>query len=747
MDYAIVKAARRTKNAGFTPEPRALAPSRPATRETNHMASTTSSPSTPAAPVTFAREADVFVVTIDNPPVNALGVDVRRGLVAAIAAAEADSAARAVLIVGAGRNFIAGADIREFGQTPQPPSLPEVCLAIENCSKPVVAAIHGAALGGGLEVALAAHYRIAAPHAKLGLPEVALGLLPGSGGTQRAPRLVGVKPALDLMLSGRHAGAKEALSLGLVDKLGNDADARAEGLAYAKELVAANAPVRRTREAAGLADTEASRAALEAARADTAKKSRGLFSPMKIIEAVEAALTLPFDEGMALERKLFMQCIDSPQRAGLIHAFFAEREVLKAPETKAAKPRALDAAGIVGGGTMGAGIAVAMLDAGLPVTMIERDDTQLARGRANVEKVYDGLIKKGRMTDEAKAAVMARFDGSTSYDALAQVDIVVEAVFEDMAVKKAVFAELDRVCKPGAVLATNTSYLDIDEIAASISRPQDVVGLHFFSPANIMKLLEIVVPAKVSADVVATGFELAKKLKKVPVRAGVCDGFIGNRILAVYRQAADHMMEDGASPYQIDEAVRNFGYPMGPFQVSDLAGGDIGWATRKRKAATRDPKARYVQIADRICERGWFGQKTQRGYYLYPEGARTGQPDPEVLAIIDAERQRAGVTPRAFTEDEIMRRYMAAMVNEGANVVHQGIALRPLDVDVTFLYGYGFPRHRGGPMKYADTVGLAKVLADIREFAKEDPLFWQPSPLLVDLVERGADFSSLNQSN
>ena len=548
------------------------------------------------------------------------------------------------------------------------------------------------------------------------------------------------------MLSGRHAGAKEALSLGLVDRLGNDADALAEGLAYANELVAAKAPVRRTRDAGALADKEASRAALEAARADTAKKSRGLFSPMKIIEAVEGALTLPFDEGMALERKLFLQCIDSPQRAGLIHAFFAEREVLKAPETRSAKPRPLESAGIVGGGTMGAGIAVAMLDAGMPVTMIERDDTQLARGRANVEKVYDGLIKKGRLTPEAKAAVMARFSGSTSYDALASVDIVVEAVFEEMGVKKAVFAELDRVCKRGAVLATNTSYLDIDEIAASISRPQDVVGLHFFSPANIMKLLEIVVPAKVSADVVATGFELAKKLKKVPVRAGVCDGFIGNRILAVYRQAADHMMEDGASPYQIDEAVRNFGYPMGPFQVSDLAGGDIGWATRKRKAATRDPEARYVQVADRICERGWFGQKTQRGYYLYPEGARTGVPDPEVLAIIDAERERAGIKPRAFTEEEIMRRYMAAMINEGANVVLQRIALRPLDVDVTFLYGYGFPRHRGGPMKYADTVGLPKVLADIQEFAKEDPIFWKPSPLLVQLVERGADFASLNQS-
>ena len=717
-----------------------------ATTDSQPPVASASAPTTAPGPVSWQRDGEILVVTIDNPPVNALGVDVRRGLMAALDAAEADAAASAVLLIGAGRNFIAGADIREFGLPPQMPSLPEVCARIESCARPVVAAVHGAALGGGLEVALSAHYRLAMPSARLGLPEVQLGLLPGAGGTQRTPRLIGAAAALDLMLSGRHAGAAEALSLGLVDRLGVGADVRAEGLVYARELAATRAPVRRTRDARGLADAEASRAAIEAARADTARKGRGLFSPAKIVEAVEAALALPFEQGLARERELFLQCLDSPQRAGLVHAFFAEREVLKAPETRAAAPRALASAGIVGGGTMGAGIAVAMLDAGLPVVMIERDAESLARGRGHVQKVYDGLLRKGRLTAEDLAAVMARFTGSTTYDALATVDLVVEAVFEDMAVKKAVFAELDRVCKPGAVLATNTSYLDIDEIASSITRPQDVLGLHFFSPANIMKLLEIVVPRQVTADVVATGFELARRLKKVPVRAGVCDGFIGNRILAVYRQAADHMMEDGASPYDIDAAVRNFGYPMGPFQVSDLAGGDIGWATRKRKAATRDPQARYVQVADRICERGWFGQKTQRGYYLYPEGARTGVPDPEVLAIIDAERVRAGIKPRAFTEEEIMRRYMAAMINEGANVVHQRIALRPLDVDVTFLYGYGFPRHRGGPMKYADTVGLPKVLADIREFAKEDPIFWKPSPLLVELVERGADFASLNQS-
>ncbi|MFM0243918.1 short chain enoyl-CoA hydratase /3-hydroxyacyl-CoA dehydrogenase [Burkholderia sp. GAS332] len=702
---------------------------------------------TPSADVvTRELRGKVLLVTIDHAPVNALSADVRRGLLAAIEAADADSAVEAVLIVGAGRNFIAGADIREFGKPPVPPSLPDVCNRIEACAKPVVAAIHGAALGGGLEVALAAHYRLAVNGAKLGLPEVQLGLLPGAGGTQRTPRLIGAPAALDLILSGRHAGAKEALALGLIDRLGSSDDILAEGLAYVHELLAAHAPVRRTRDAAALSDRAASLAAVATARAETTKKSRGLFSPLKIVDAVEAAIEHAFEDGLRLERKLFLECIDSPQRAGLIHAFFAEREVLKAPETREAKPRALNKIGVVGGGTMGAGIAVAVLDAGLPVTMIERDDASLARGRAHIEKVYDGLIAKGRMSAEKKADVMSRWQGSTSYDALADADLVIEAVFEDLEVKKAVFAELDRVCKAGAVLATNTSYLDIDAIASSISRPADVIGLHFFSPANIMKLLEVVVPKQVSADVVATAFELAKKLRKTPVRAGVCDGFIGNRVLAVYRSAADAMMEDGASPYQIDAAVRAFGFPMGPFQVVDLAGGDIGWATRKRRAATRNPKARYVQIADRLCERGWFGQKTGRGFYLYPEGSRSGSPDPEVEAIIDAERERADITPRTFTDEEIMRRYMAAMINEGANVVHEGIALRPLDVDVTFLYGYGFPRYRGGPMKYADTVGLATVLADIREFAKEDPLFWQASPLLIDLVERGADFASLNQT-
>jgi 3-hydroxyacyl-CoA dehydrogenase len=696
--------------------------------------------------VLTARHGDVLVATVQNPPVNALSVEVRRGLLAAVDQAESEPEVRALVLVGAGRGFIAGADIREFGKPPLPPALPEVCNRIEACGKPVVAALHGAALGGGLEVAMAAHYRVALPDAKLGLPEVQLGLIPGSGGTQRAPRLMGVKPAIELMLSGRHIGPREAKDAGLVDGIAEGTDAQAAGLAFAADLLRAGVGVRRTRDRAMAQDMDAARAALREIRAETAKKTRGLFSPLKIVEAVEAGLDLPFEEALRNERQLFLQCVDSPQRTGLVHAFFAEREVAKAPETKSAQPRPIASVGVVGGGTMGAGIAVAVLDAGLPVTMVERDEASIARGRANVAKVYEGLVAKGRMTGEARDQVMSRFRGSTTYADLEDTDLVIEAVFEDMDVKKAVFAELDRVCKPGAVLATNTSYLDIDAIAAGTSRPQDVIGLHFFSPANIMKLLEIVVPARVSADVVATAFALAKKLRKVPVRAGVCDGFIGNRILARYRQAADYMVEDGASPYEIDEAMRGFGYPMGPFQVSDLAGGDIGWATRKRKAATRDPRARYVQVADRICERGWFGQKTGRGWYLYPEGARTGTPDPEVLAIIDAERERAGVKPRRFGAEEIVRRYLAAMVNEGANVVHEGIALRPLDVDVTFLYGYGFPRYRGGPMKYADMVGLDRILADVREFAQEDPLFWQPSPLLVELVAQGRNFESLNRA-
>ncbi len=703
----------------------------------------TDSASTGAA--STRRYDDILVVTIDHPPVNALSAAVRGDLARVIREAQADPQVRAVLLMGAGKNFIAGADIREFGKPPQAPILPEVCNQIEASAKPVVAVLHGAALGGGLEIAMAAHYRVALEGAKLGLPEVNLGLLPGAGGTQRAPRLMGAQASLDLMLTGKHLSARAALEAGLVDTLSSDADPLDAGLAYTRQLLAVGAGPRRSRDAGALADKTVALAQVEAAAGRIAATTRGLYSPAKIVEAVRAAIELPFDEGLSTERALFLQCLDSPQRAGLIHAFFAERDTAKMPG-QPARPRRLERLGIVGGGTMGAGIAVAALDAGFPVTMVEQDDAALERGRARVAQVYDLLLKKGRLTPQERESRLARFTGATDYGALDDADLIIEAVFEDMAVKQAVFAQLDRVAKPGAVLATNTSYLDVDRIAAATRGPADVLGLHFFSPANIMKLLEVVVGEHTAADTVATGFELARRLRKIPVRAGVCDGFIGNRILAVHRQAADMMMEDGASPYEIDAAVRAFGYPMGPYQMADLAGGDIGWATRKRRAPTRDPAQRYVQIPDRLCERGWFGQKTGRGFYLYPDGARQGEQDPEVLAIIAAERARARVTPRSFTPEDIQRRYLAAMINEAANVLLQGIAQRPSDIDVVFLAGYGFPRHRGGPMHYADSVGLDRVLADIRGYAQEDPAFWKPSPLLVQLAESGRNFASLNQT-
>ncbi|WP_404300560.1 3-hydroxyacyl-CoA dehydrogenase NAD-binding domain-containing protein [Alicycliphilus denitrificans] len=696
------------------------------------------------APVQMEVHGPVLLVTINHPPVNALGLPVRQGLAAAADRLEQDPSIAAMLIVGGGGNFVGGADIREFGKPRQPPFVRDICARLEGASKLVVAAIQGAALGGGLELALSAHYRLAVDGARLGLPEVLLGLLPGSGGTQRLPRLIGVSAALDLMLTGRHIGAEEALALGLVDRIGKGGDAAKAGLTYVEELLRAKTAPRPTRSAGAVRGDEQDLNALAVARETQRKRSPLLLSPHLIVDAVEASVRDSFDDAMVFEQRVFQQCVDSPQRAGLIHAFFSERQATKVPEADRGKARPIEQVGVVGGGTMGAGIAVAALNADLRVTLLERDAGSLARGVERIENVYADLVAKGRMTPEGRDAVLHRLTSSTEYAALGDSDLVIEAVFEDMAIKHAVFMELDRVCKPGALLATNTSYLDIDEIAARTSRPQDVIGLHFFAPAHVMRLLEVVVPRLASADAVATAFAFARRLKKVAVRAGVCDGFIGNRILSVYRRAADYMIEDGASPYEIDEALRSFGYPMGPLQVSDLSGGDIGWATRKRQAATRDPKQRYVQIADRIAERGWFGQKTGRGWYLYRDGARVGQPDPEVLAIVDEERKRAGITPRPFKPEEILRRYLAAMINEGANVVHEGIALRPLDVDVVFVHGFGFPRFRGGPMFYADSQGLGSILADIETFAKEDPAFWRPSPLLVELVREGRNFASLN---
>ncbi|WP_179381152.1 3-hydroxyacyl-CoA dehydrogenase NAD-binding domain-containing protein [Jannaschia marina] len=685
-------------------------------------------------PVTYSVTDGIAVITVDNPPVNALGHAVRAGLSEAIATFTADADAQIAVLRGGGKLFLGGADISEFGKPLQEPGLPTVVNEIEACPKPVVAAIHGVALGGGLEVALGCHYRLAMPGTKLGLPETTLGILPGAGGTQRAPRLVGLDAAAEMITGAKPVTAEKAVEIGLVDRLGDGGDVAAAGRAYAGDLLAEGAGPRPTR------DIPAPEGTLAQKRAEAEWKFKGQVAQVTALDAIAAGLDRPFDEGLAEERRLFQTLIETPQRAGLIHAFFSERAVTKLPELKGVSPRNLSHVGVIGGGTMGAGIATSALLAGLVVTLVERDEAAAGKARETIGRNLDAAVKRGKLTDERRQTSLASLATVTGYDALAEADLAIEAVFEDMEVKKGVFARLDAAMKPGAVLATNTSYLDINEIARATSRPADVIGLHFFSPAHIMKLLEIVVADDTAPEVTATAFALAKRLGKTPVRAGVCDGFIGNRILSHYRAAADHMVLDGASPYDVDRALVAFGFAMGPYQVSDLAGLDIGYATRERKAATAHPRDRSPTFADALYHAGRLGQKTGKGYYDYSEDRR-GAQDPEVLDLVA--EARAG-SQRRFTPEEIQRRYMAAMVNEAAQVVDEGIARRPLDVDVVFLHGYGFPRHLGGPMHWADAQGHDRILADITEFAKTDDHFWQPAPLLQRLLAEGRSFADLN---
>ncbi len=688
--------------------------------------------------VSIEEVGPVALVVIDNPPVNATSHAVREGLVTAFRALAARPEIEVIALYCAGRTFIAGADIREFGKPPREPSLPDVCNLIEASETPVLAVVHGTALGGGFEVALAAHSRVALPGARVGLPEVTLGVLPGAGGTQRTPRLIGVAAAVEMITSGRQVGAQEALELGLVDRIG-DGTPREAALAAAEDVRAGRLAARRSGELQAAPDD----AALTKARERLARTQPHLVSPLKAVDAIAAGIG-PLDEGLRLERQLFMECIESPQRAGLIHAFFAERAVAKIPEADAT-PRPVESVGVIGGGTMGSGIATAVLLAGLPVMLAERDDEALARGRGTIEKNLAQAVKRGKLAEEKRTAILAdALTTTTDLEAFAETDLVVEAVFEDMGVKTDIFGRLDKVCKPGAVLATNTSYLDVNEIAAATSRPADVIGLHFFSPAHVMRLLEVVVADRTAPEVVVTGFALAKRLRKVAVRAGVCDGFIGNRILAHYRKAADYLMLDGASPAEIDDAIRGFGFAMGPFQVSDLAGLDIGYATRKRLAPTRPAEERYSAVADRIVERGWLGRKTGRGFYDYPEEGAP-QPNPEVEPILAEERETAGVTPRRFTADEIVDRFMTAMVSEAVRVLEDGIALRPIDIDAVFLFGYGFPRFRGGPMHYADTIGAAELVARIERYAEDGPFYWQVPPMLARMARDGTTFAELNE--
>lgn len=686
--------------------------------------------------VRYEREGSVAVITVANPPVNALGLAVRQGLWQAIDRFAEDDAEIA-LIVGEGRLFIGGADISEFGKPPIEPYLPDVCTHIERSTKPVVAAVHGPALGGGCEVALGAHYRLAIKGAQFGFPEVKLGLIPGAGGSQRMPRLTGVGPALEMMPAGGSVTADEALEIGLVDRVA-EGDAREAGLAYARELLESGAPVRAVGTLPRPADDAA---AFDAARALWQKKSRGEVAPLRAIDAIEAATRMDLDQGVHEERRIFLELMETPQRAGLIHAFFNDRKVAKLPEIEGIAPRNMAHVGVIGGGTMGAGIATACLLSGLSVTLIERDAAAADKARGTITANLDAAVKRGKLPADRRDATLSQLSTVTDYAELSDCDLAIEAVFEDMAVKHEVFARLDAVMKPGAILATNTSYLDVNEIAAATKRPGDVIGLHFFSPAHVMKLLEVVVADATAADVTATAFALAKRLGKIAVRAGVCDGFIGNRMLATYRGAADRMILDGASPWEIDAAIKTFGLPMGPFEMSDLAGLDIGFMTRQRKAATRDPRDVVPTWADAMYHEGWLGQKTGQGYYDH-EG-RKATPNEAVKPLIEA--ARAGRPQRSFTPEEIQRVYMAAMVNEAAKIVSEGIARRPLDVDVTLLYGYGFPRWRGGPMQWADTVGLPSLLTDIKEWSKADPYFWQPAPLLEQLVTEGRCFAYLNK--
>lgn len=689
--------------------------------------------------IEYERVGDIAVLKANNPPVNALGMDVRAGLIAGLERAEAEGA-RAILIYGGGRTYFAGADIREFGKPPTKPYLPDVCNRIEASPLLVVSSMHGTALGGGLEIAISTHYRIAVPSARMGLPEVHLGLIPGATGTQRLPRLVGVEKSLDIMTTGRQINAQQALELGVIDRIA-EGEPRDIGLTYAQELLDAGAPRRAVSEMPAPAPID-----FDAAYDATLARSRGQISPAYCVRAVKAACDLPFAEGVAAERALFRELMETDQRQGMIHAFFSERAVSKLPELEGVAPRDLNAIGVIGGGTMGSGIATACLLSGLNVVLLEMTPEAAEAARGRIEGNLGGAVKRGKLSQDKYDAITGKaLTLSTEYAALSDVDLVIEAVFEEMGVKKQVFTQLDAVCKRGAVLASNTSYLDIDEIAACTSRPGDVIGLHFFSPAHVMKLLEVVVADATAPDVVATGFALGKKLGKVSVRAGVCDGFIGNRILKTYRTCADHLVLDGASPYQIDKAMTGFGFAMGPFAVADLAGLDIGWATRKRLAPTRDPSERVPTYPDKLCEDGHFGQKTGKGYYDYAGGKRGGVPNPQVMELIEAERAELGITPREFSDEDIVRRYMASMVNEAAKVVGEGIARRPLDVDMTLLFGYGFPRYNGGPLKWADMQGLPALLDDIRGYAEEDAYFWQPAPLLEQLVAEGRSFDDLNK--
>ena len=683
----------------------------------------------------LSMDGDVAVITLNSPPVNALSANVREGLFEGFKAATTDPAAKAIVLICEGRTFIAGADITEFGGASRGPSLFDVQEMMENSPKPVVAAIHGTALGGGLEVALVAHYRVAVPSARLGLPEVNLGLLPGAGGTQRLPRVAGPEKALEMMTSGRHAPAKEALEMGLVDELAEEGKLREAAVAFARRCVAENKPLVKVRD--NNAKVEAARGKpeiFEAFRKANARKFRGFLAPEYNIRCIEAAVNLPFDEGLAVERKLFAELVTGSQSAAQRYSFFAERQAQKIPDVPDDTPLIpVKSVGIIGAGTMGGGIAMNFANVGIPVTIVEVQPAALERGLKVIRGNYERTASRGGITAAQVEERMALITGSLDMNALATVDLVIEAVFERMDVKKDIFTKLDAICKPGAILATNTSGLNIDEIASVTKRPEAVIGLHFFSPANVMKLLEIVRADHTSKSVIATSMKLAKQIGKIAALVGVCPGFVGNRILGQRQREAQKLVMEGAMPWDIDRVLYDFGFPMGPFAMSDLAGLDIGWVKERSKGES---------IRDVLCEMDRRGQKTGAGYYDYDEN-RNAKPSPVTEKIINDFIVKTGANPRKISDEEILERCIYPMINEGVKILEEGKAIRSSDIDVVWQNGYGWPVYRGGPMWYGDQIGAAKVLEKMKEFQAKMGDDFKPAPLLEKLVAEGKKFSDL----
>ncbi len=694
--------------------------------------------------VSYEVRGSIGLIQINNPPVNALSVNkgVLQGLLDAIKSGDHDPQVNAFLLIGGGKNFSGGADISEFGKPKAPgmATLSDLLDYMDTVTKPIVAALSGPTMGGGFELSLTCHYRLASQEAIVGLPEVKLGILPGAGGTQRLPRIIGAEQALELITSGAFVSAQNAKALGIVDEI-IDEELLEGSIRWIKRALRSGLPVARVSERSVKTNADPE-AFITKARAVAEKKWRGYPAPLRIVECIDAAINKPFKEGMQIERKNIEALIPTDESKSLRHLFFAERQANKVDGiTKEVPIAKIKSVSVIGAGTMGTGIAMNFLNVGIPVTIIDTNDETLQKGIDTIKRNYLSTVEKGRLSTEDRDRRVALLNGSTTVSSVSESDLVVEAVYEEMTIKKAIFLELDSVAKPSAILATNTSTLDVNEIASVTQRPEQVIGLHFFSPANVMQLLEVVRADKTSQEVVATSMSLAKKIKKIPVCVGVCDGFVGNRMIHTYLREAEYLIEEGALPQQVDHAIESFGFAMGPFRMCDLAGLDIGWAIRKRRKSEGLVSKRYVSIPDQLCERGWFGQKTGGGYYTYESGSRVPIVNPEVNAIVENASSEKGITRRTIEANEIVDRLMYALINEGAGILAEGVAQRASDIDVIYAAGYGFPRYRGGPMFYAQTIGLSNVVEGIERYSNQaHGEHWQVSPFLSDLVQKNQTF-------